>query len=80
MLPPDDPQVYEFFNDGMDIKTLDKVAKAIMPNEEGEVITACTSFINMLLNLNTKRLTEDEKSALKRTTVVLNSVISEGSV
>lgn len=76
----DNPTIYNFFTDGTSIKTLEKTARSAIPNEEGEVVTGCTNFINVLLNLNTKRLTEDEKNALKRTSMVLNSVLSEGNV
>lgn len=76
-IPPDDPNIGNFFKDGMNIKELEKAAKANIPNEEGIVVAGCTTFINSLLNLNTNRLTEDEKNALRRTATVLNSVLSE---
>lgn len=76
-LPSDDPNVSEFFENGMTIKKLDKAAKANVLNEEGLVVGGCTNFINVLLNLNAKRLTEEEKNALRRTALVLNGVLSE---
>lgn len=78
-LPSDDPSIPDFFENGTSINELEKAAKAVTPNEEGAVIAGCTNFINVLLNLNTKRLTEDEINALKRTATVLNSVFSEVS-
>jgi len=80
ILPPDDPKVYEFFADGTNIRELDKAVKATIANEEGVVVNGCAAFINVLLNLNTKRLTEDERNALRRTAMVLNGVISEVDV
>lgn len=76
-LPSDEPSILEFFRNGMTIEALDKVAKASAPNERGVVVAGCSSFINMLLNLNAKRLTEEEKDALRRTSLVLNGVLSE---
>ncbi len=78
-LQPDDRSIINFFENGTTIEELEKAAKAITPNEEGVVVAGCTNFINVLLNLNTKRLTEDEINALKRTAMVLNSVFSEVS-
>lgn len=79
-LPEEDPAILEFFDDGKAISELEKVANSVNPNREGLVVEGCTSFINTLLNLNTKHLTEDEMNALKRTAVVLNSVFSEAGV
>lgn len=78
-LQPDDRSILNFFENGTTIRELEKAAKATTPNEEGSVVAGCTAFINVLLNLNTKRLTEDEINALKRTATVLNSVFSEVS-
>lgn len=78
-LPSDDSNISRFFTDGMTIKELDDAAKVNIPNEEGAVITGCTNFINVLLNLNAKRLTEEEKNALRRTALVLSGVLSEAS-
>lgn len=79
ILPSEDKHILEFFQNGMTIKELDKAAMAARPNEEGAVLVGCTNLINMLLELNTKRLTEDEVNALRRTATVLNSVLSEVS-
>ena len=76
---PDDSTILSFFEGNMSYRELEKAAKATTPNEEGSVVAGCTAFINVLLNLNTKRLTEDEINALKRTAMVLNSVFSEVS-
>ena len=76
-LPPDEPSVLEFFKNGMTIEALDKAAKASAPNEKGVVVAGCSNFINMLLNLNAKRLTDEDKDALRRTALVLNGVLSE---
>jgi len=76
-IPSDDPSVLEFFKNDMAINELDKIAKANTPNESGAVVTGCTNFINTLLNLNAKRLTEEDKDALRRTALVLNGVLSE---
>lgn len=78
-LQPDDRSIINFFESGTTIEELEKAAKVTTPNEEGVVVAGCTNFINVLLNLNTKRLTEDEINALKRTAMVLNSVFSEVS-
>jgi len=76
-LPSDDPSVLEFFENGMTIAALDKAAKANISNERGVVVAGCSSFINTLLNLNAKRLTDEDKDALRRTALVLNGVLSE---
>ena len=80
ILPSDYPSVLNFFDNGTSINELGKSAKESEPNEEGAVVASCTAFISVLLDLNTKRLTEDEKNALRRTAMVLNGVISEVSV
>lgn len=79
-LPSDHPSILNFFDNGISINELEESAKESQPNQEGAVVTGCTDFINVLLNLNTKRLTEDERNALRRTAMVLNGVISEVSV
>lgn len=76
-LPTDEPSVLEFFENDMTITALDKAAKASIPNETGVVVAGCTNFINTLLNLNARRLTEEDKDALRRTALVLNGVLSE---
>lgn len=76
-LQSDDLSILKFFENGMSINELEKTARATTPNEKGAVINGCTAFINVLLNVNTKRLTEDEINALKRTATVLHSVSSE---
>lgn len=78
-LQPDDPAILKFFENGVTCRELDKIAKAALPVEKGLVVAGCTNFINMLLNLNINRLTEDDSNALRRTATVLNSVLSEVS-
>lgn len=78
-LPCDAPSVSKFFKDGMTVKELDEAAKTNLANEEGVVIGGCGNFINMLLNVNAERLTEEEKNALRRTVLVLNGVLAEVS-
>ena len=76
-LSPDAPTILKFFENGMTIATLEKAAKASTPNEKGVVVDGCSNFINMLLNLNAKLLTEEDRDALRRTALVLNGVLSE---
>ncbi len=76
-LPSDEPSVLEFFENSMTIAALDKAAKSSTPNEKGVVVAGCSNFIDILLNLNAKRLTEEDKDALRRTALVLNGVLSE---
>jgi len=78
-LPADDASILDFFKEKMTIQELEKITKTYIPNETGAVVAGCTNFINMLLNLNAKRLTEEEKNALKRTALVLNGVLSEAN-
>ena len=80
MLKSDDPYILKFFETGLSISDLEKTAKESTPNEKGIVLDGCTRFFNILANLNTKLLTEDEITALKRTNSVLHSVLSEVSV
>ena len=79
-LPSDHPSILNFFDNGTSINELEKSAKESQPNEEGAVVAGCTAFVNVLLNLNTKHLTEDQRNALRRTAMVLNGVLSEVSV
>jgi ParB-like chromosome segregation protein Spo0J len=78
LLPDDDPTIYKFFNNGVTIEELEKSTKEKIPNDQELVINACTEFINVLLSLNTKLLTAEDRNALKRTALVLNGVLSEG--
>jgi hypothetical protein len=76
-IQPDDPSIIKFFEDEIGIRELEKAANESVPNEKDIVLDSCAKFIKVLLNLNTKRLTEDETAALQRTATVLNSVLSE---
>lgn len=78
-LPPDDPIILDFFENNMTCRELDQVAKANLPVETGLVVASCTNFLNMLLNVNVDRLTDDDVNALRRTATVLNGVVSEVS-
>jgi hypothetical protein len=77
MLKSDDPYILKFFETGLSISDLGKTAKETTPNERGIVLDSCTRFFNILANLNTKLLTEEEKIILQRTSKVLNDVLSE---
>jgi hypothetical protein len=78
-MQPDDPSILKFFENGSSISDLEKVAKDSVPNDTGVVLDSCSKFIKILLDLNTKLLTEEEKAILKRTNSVLNDVLSEVS-
>jgi len=78
-IQPDDPNILNFFEDEISIRELEKAADESVPNEQGVVLEGCSKFTNMLLGLNTQRLTEDETAALRRTATVLDSVFSEVS-
>jgi hypothetical protein len=78
-IQPDDPNILKFFEDKISIGELEQASKESLPNEKGIVLTSCADFIKILLSLNTKLLTADEKAILKRTASVLNDVLSEVS-
>jgi hypothetical protein len=78
-IQPDDPFILKYCEDGISIRELEKAAEESKLNEQGVVLSGCSKFIDVLLSLNTKRLTEDEMAALKRTDSVLNEVLSEVS-